>query len=401
MKTNKRNSDAVSRAVARAFRLLKDRRAPGRGVGTALLALAALSLQGCESQPTAPAGQESKSKLAGGQGGPGAQAQTQPRATPQRLQAGKPPVAAGSAAAAASAPVAKDDGTSGLMNPGDEVDGNVGAERVPSRVRARAEASGSAPSQAAAERVPGSRAAQRAAAPDDAKPTWSVLLATFSGEDARANAMGARDQIARRYPMLKDAFVRPTTRGSVVLYGRFEGTRDKDPAAKAALDMVHGIQQDGQRVFGRAMLTRVGAAPDNAPPGPHDLRTVRAQAPRAVLYSLQVAAWIGSDMKEQEMPMREVKRAAEAYCAQLRAQGNEAYYFHDYDTLTSVVTVGVFGKDAYDSRSTLYSPEVESVARKFPKSLVNGEEVLIPVDPKNPKGKTIPQAPRLVEVPKA
>jgi hypothetical protein len=58
VKTNKRNSDAVSRAVARAFRLLKDRRAPGRGVGTALLALAALSLQGCESQPTAPAGQE-------------------------------------------------------------------------------------------------------------------------------------------------------------------------------------------------------------------------------------------------------------------------------------------------------------------------------------------------------
>jgi len=165
--------------------------------------------------------------------------------------------------------------------------------------------------------------------------------------------------------------------------------------------MVHGIQQDGQRVLGRAMLTRVGAAPDNAPPGPHDLRTVRAQAPRAVLYSLQVAAWIGSDMKEQELPMREVKRAAEAYCAQLRAQGHEAYYFHDYDTLISIVTVGVFGKDAYDSRSTLYSPEVEAVARKFPKSLVNGDEVLIPVDPKNPKGKTYPQAPRLVEVPRA
>lgn len=392
MKTNKSSTDPVSRTVARAFRAPAARRSPvARAV--AVLALAALALQGCESQPAAPPAQDTKSKLAGGdpQGAAG-------RPAPQRLQAGRPPAPAAKAAPAA--PAAANDPTSGLMNPGDEVDGNVGADRVPGRARARAEVAGPSAGQSQPQ-VPGARAAQRAAASDDDKPTWSVLLASFSGDDHRANAMGARDEIVRRYPMLKGAFVRTTTRGSVVLYGRFDGTRDKDPAAKAAIDLVHGIQQDGQRVFGRAMLTRVGAAPDNAPPGPHDLRSVRAKAPKSVLYSLQVAAWIGSDLKEQEMPMREVKRAAEAYCAQLRSQGFEAYYFHDYDTLISIVTVGVFGKDAYDSRSTLYAPEVEAVARKFPKSLVNGEEVLVPVDPKNPKGKTYPQAPRLVEVPKA
>ncbi len=397
MKTNKRSTDPVSRAVARALRTSAARRSPGADAATAVLALAALALQGCDSQPAATPPQDTKSKLAAGdpQGASG-------RPAPQRLQAGRPAApAATTAKAAPAAPAAPaDDATAGLMNPGDEVDGNVGADRVPGRARARAEVASPSAGQSQP-RVPGSRAQQRASASDDDKPTWSVLLASFSGEDHRANAMGACDQIVRRYPMLKGAFVRTTTRGSVVLYGRFEGTRDKDPGAKAAIDLVHGIQQDGQRVFGRAMLTRVGAAPDNAPPGPHDLRTVRAQAPKGVLYSLQVAAWIGSDMKEQEMPMREVKRAAEGYCAQLRAQGHEAYYFHDYDTLISIVTVGVFGKDAYDSRSTLYSPEVEAVARKFPKSLVNGEEVLIPVDPKNPNGKTYPQAPRLVEVPKA
>ena len=383
MKTNKRNSEFVRRALG-------------------ALAVAALALHGCDSQPAATPPADTNAKLAGGD-----QPGSAGRPAAQRLQAGKPP-ATGTAkpapATGKSTPTgdAKADPTAGLMNPGDEVDGNVGSDRVPGRARARAEvATPSAGGDQA--RVPGSRAAKGtpAAATGDEKPTWSVLLASFSGDDHRANAMGARDEIVRRYPMLKGAFVRTTTRGSVVLYGRFSGTRDKDPDAKAAIDMVHGIQQDGQRVFGRAMLTRVGAAPDNAPPGPHDLRTVRAQAPKGVLYSLQVAAWIGSDLKEQEMPMREVKRAAEAYCAQLRAQGFEAYYFHDYDTLISIVTVGVFGKDAYDSRSTLYSAEVEAVARKFPKSLVNGEEVLIPVDPKNPKGKTYPQAPRLVEVPKA
>jgi hypothetical protein len=62
--------------------------------------------------------------------------------------------------------------------------------------------------------------------------------------------------------------------------------------------------------------------------------------------------------------------------------------------------VGVFGPDAYDSKSTLYSPEVDAVMRRFPKSLVNGEEVLIPLDPSNPQGKTVPQGPRLVEIPR-
>jgi hypothetical protein len=202
----------------------------------------------------------------------------------------------------------------------------------------------------------------------------------------------------RRYPALKGAYVRTTTRGSVVLIGRFEGT--KDPAAQAELKRVKEIQQDGQRVFGRAMLTRMGANPDLAPPGPHDLRTVRAQAPGKVLYTLQVAAWIGSDGKTQEIKMSEIKRSAEAYCAQLRAAGDEAYYFHDFDTKTSVVTIGVFGPDAYDSKSTLYTPEVEAVMRKYPKQLVNGAELLLPVDPKNLSGKTRPQPPMLVEVPK-
>lgn len=390
MKTNKRNSEFVRRALSAAL---------------GPMALAALTLQGCDSQPAAAPPSDTKAKLSAQD-----QAAAGGRPAPQRLQAGKPPVAPtarsapGTAMTAAPKGEAKADAagdpTAGLMNPGDEVDGNVGSDRVPGRARARAEVPAPGAERPAATAPRNAPGATTASASDE-RPTWSVLLASFSGEDHRANAAGARDQIVRRYPMLKGAFVRTTSRGSVVLYGRFEGTRDKDPNAKAALELVQGIQQDGQRVFGRAMLTRVGAAPDNAPPGPHDLRTVRLQAPRGVIYSLQVAAWIGSDMKEQAMPMREVKRAAEAYCAELRAQGFDAYYFHDYDTLISIVTVGVFGKDAYDSRSTLYSPEVEAVARKFPKSLVNGEEVLIPVDPKNPKGKTYPQAPRLVEVPKA
>ena len=164
------------------------------------------------------------------------------------------------------------------------------------------------------------------------------------------------------------------------------------------------VTRDADMLSGRlaqeleSVLQRVGASADLSPPGPHDLRSVRAQAPKATMYTLQVAVW--SALGIDELKMSEIKRAAESYCRELRTQGNEAYYFHDFDTRTSVVTVGVFGADAYDSKSTLYAPDVELVMRKFPKHLVNGEELRIPVDPRNPSGKTIPQAPRLVEVPK-
>ena len=82
-------------------------------------------------------------------------------------------------------------------------------------------------------------AAARAAGrdnPDAEHGSWSVLLATATGEDSAATATTIREEIARRYPALKDAFVRTTPRGSVVLVGHFDGPQD--PAAKAALKVV-------------------------------------------------------------------------------------------------------------------------------------------------------------------
>jgi hypothetical protein len=47
----------------------------------------------------------------------------------------------------------------------------------------------------------------------------------------------------------------------------------------------------------------------------------------------------------------------------------------------------------------LFAPEVEDMMRAFPANLVNGEPLLISIDPRNPSGKTKPQPCRLVEVP--
>ena len=236
--------------------------------------------------------------------------------------------------------------------------------------------------------------AQSQAAADTA--VWSVFLASFTGEDHREAAQASRDAIIRRYPSLADAFVGTNSRGSMVLVGRFPGP--EDPAAQARLKAVKEIQEGGQRSFGRAMLARTATDADQGPPGPFDLRTVRARQPKGTLYSVQVAVW--SSFGAKEVPYSEMKRAAEAYCRDLRSKGEQAFYFHDSYSRTSTVMVGVFGTDAYDPRSTLYSPEVDAVFRRFPKHLVNGDELLQPADASNPDGKKIPQAPRLVEIPR-
>lgn len=227
-------------------------------------------------------------------------------------------------------------------------------------------------------------------------PAWSVLVATFTQDDHAQVAAAMRDRLAAQFPVLRDAFVQRVSKGSVILIGRFKGP--DDPAAQAKLKEVKGITADGnQRPFAGAMLTRT--ATSSGPPSPFDVRVLRQRFPEVVpLYSLQVAAW--STFGDKGLKPADIHAAAEKYCKELRVKGFEAWVHHDDNTATSVVTVGHFNHTAYDSKSTLYSAEVESLMKKFPRHLVNGEEVQVPVDPRKPDGAKRPQACRLVEVPR-
>lgn len=161
--------------------------------------------------------------------------------------------------------------------------------------------------------------------------------------------------------------------------------------------MAKGITVGGGRPFAAAMLVRRTTAADATPPKPYDLRSLRARYPgRAELYTLQIGLW--STFGTREIAPEDVRRRAELEVARLRAQGYEAWFHHDPDSEMSTITVGSFGADAYDPRSTLYAPEVERLMRAFPKHLINGEEVLVPTDQRR-SGELRPQGPRLVEVP--
>ena len=224
---------------------------------------------------------------------------------------------------------------------------------------------------------------------------WSVLLGTFSGEGHASRAAEFQAEVQRRYPVFGEVFIEPRRGGSMVVAGRFAST--DDPAAQEALALAKGITAGGGRPFAAAMLVRRTTAADATPPRPYDLRSLRARYPgRAEIYTLQIGVW--GTFGTREIDPNEVRRRAELEVARLRAQGYEAWFHHDPDSELSTITVGSFGADAYDPRSTLYAPAVERLMRAFPKHLINGEEVLVPADQRR-AGELRPQGPRLVEVP--
>jgi len=228
-------------------------------------------------------------------------------------------------------------------------------------------------------------------------PTWAILITSFTQDDHVDAARLARDRIAAQFPALSDCYTRRVSKGSVVVVGRFAGP--SDPAAQKRLKEVKAITVDGARPFAGVILTRTAATDESRPPSPYDIRRLRDLNPDVnPLYTLQVAAW--STFGDRSLKWTDVRASAERYCGELRAKGFLSFVHHDDDAQISSVTVGAFGKDAYDPRSTLFDAEVEQLMRKFPKHLVNGEEVLIPVDPRRPEGPKRAQACRLVEVPK-
>ena len=275
-----------------------------------------------------------------------------------------------------------------LMDPSDDVMGDA-------FTRPGAKAAGSAVGQSARGGAStGSSTGTSAASSRNGR--WSVILATFSGADHTGKATAFRQQLVSQYPELRDAAVRRLGQGSALVVGRFESASDAN--AQEELKRVKSIERNGQKPFAGAMLLRTASDALSGPPKAHDLRTLRAQFPNVrPLFSLQVAAW--ATLGDKKSNYDDMRAAAEKYCAELRAKGHESWFLHDEDTETSIVTVGHFDRRAYDPKSTLFAPEVEDMMRAFPANLVNGEPVLIPIDPRNPTGKTKPQPCRLVEVP--
>ncbi len=205
------------------------------------------------------------------------------------------------------------------------------------------------------------------AQPADADRGWVIALAAFRGEKQveEANAELAR---LRTVGLAADAYVLTRGRATLVAIGRFD-----DPASKAAQDelsRVRAVKVGEVLPFASAVMAPpmgdggvAGTRPD------YDLRTAAKEADGRERYTLQVAAYGAANplAAPTQAELSEARKAAEQAAAILRAEGEQAYYYHGPQL--SMVTVGIFGDEA------VRSPEPASLSllkSKFPNNLYNG-----------------------------
>lgn len=223
---------------------------------------------------------------------------------------------------------------------------------------------------------------------------WSVLVAVVpSGRMDDAERMLATVQAAG----LPGAYVLLREGRPVIAYGRYDGPGTEQ--AQAGLDTVRRARVGGVTPFGASMLIPPTAAASAGSGDEFDLRGVRARLGPDAAYTLQVGVYGRGDLQDpspEELAL--FRREAERAVAQLRAQGEQAFYYHGPNS--SSVTVGVFGVDDHDASTMppMESPGLRQTRERFPNNLLNGEGIMETVRTEQGPVKRL-QASRLVGVP--
>jgi hypothetical protein len=152
----------------------------------------------------------------------------------------------------------------------------------------------------------------------------TVLLAEYRGAEATAEALRVGKELSGKG--LPDVFVVEGAGMASLCAGHFTSWQDKkaDEMLKAVRPITDAA---GNYPFIGVLLVPI---PEPMPQNPWPLE--KAKGP----FTLHVASW--------EAPGRMVK--AQAYAAELRSQGYEAYVLHG--PRLSIVTIGSFGPEIYD-----------------------------------------------------
>jgi len=196
-----------------------------------------------------------------------------------------------------------------------------------------------------------------------AEAPWAIVLRAFSGngamDRAAAAAAGMRDGAG-----LASARAVPRASGAVVVFGGYPSPDDR--TAQNDLRRLKAMELGGGRPFSAAFLApQRGVDPGRNPE--LNLDEARARHGEGAKYTLQIAVY------ESEKPA-EAKRAAEQAAAQLRRDGELAFYYHG--PTKSMVTVGLFGDRDYDPATDRRSERLRALEREYPHNLLNGRTII-------------------------
>ncbi|MBL0927219.1 MAG: hypothetical protein IBJ11_06140 [Phycisphaerales bacterium] len=197
---------------------------------------------------------------------------------------------------------------------------------------------------------------------------WSILLESLrdsgDGPAAQRAAQQRLDEIAEALGR-SDLRLQRERRGWAIVAGSYNGP--SDPKAQADLKRLQDFEINGSRPFSRAFLAPPPAQADPGKSPENNLAKVRELIGDEAKYTLQIAVYESPDREE-------AKRAAESAAAALRAEGEQAFYYHG--PRRSMVTVGVFGPRDINDKGVEVSPVLAALRQKYPHNLMNGREIL-------------------------
>lgn len=223
---------------------------------------------------------------------------------------------------------------------------------------------------------------------------WGVAVFTFRGDERAAESRRVLEYV-RGTGRLPEARMEERGASVVILVGSFSDPQAGD--ARAELDRVRKIQIDKNSPYASAFLAPPSVVVGEGRRPDINLLRLREQHPGAI-YSFQVAAYGRDDIKDRaptEDELKESRRSAEQAALQLRAEGEESYYYHG--PRKSMVTIGSFDLTDYDPQMPQFeSDRLKAVRKRHPLNLYNGAAIKV----KSPGKPEYLQPSQLVEIPK-
>lgn len=203
---------------------------------------------------------------------------------------------------------------------------------------------------------------------------WTIVLAAFRGDEAAEAAQFALSRVVGEGG-LSDARIEQRGQAYLLTLGRFDGP--EDPRAAAELERVRNTTIQGVEPFQQALLT-----PPEPPRGgtpQYDLRNVDQFFGPGYAYTLQIGTYGRSDgQPPSEADRADAREAAEQAVAVLRAEGEQAFYYHGPNF--SNVTVGLFRESDVDPQTGMRSAPFYDLQAKFPYNLLNGAQRTVRIE---------------------
>lgn len=209
--------------------------------------------------------------------------------------------------------------------------------------------------------------------PSNPNEGWAILLEAFEGDKQEAQAARLVKRL-RQDLSIPDVWIRQDGKKTCVMRGQYIDASDE--LARSDLRQTRMLVLDGARPYEAVELVPLGESARGGTSA-MDLRQYAGKG----LYTLQVAAF-------DEAYGKDFRKAAERYAAELRAKGDQAFYYHGH--FLSLVTVGIFTDDDFKEievvqptskgvsrfKQRTYGPRIEYLQKTYPANLFNGYTVV-------------------------